>query len=74
MRVHYVKYLTGTDANNHIVRCECGWSFVSTYLATRQRANVHRIMFAHEELRWDNPLRRAVMPHNTSTIARHAAA
>jgi hypothetical protein len=59
---HTLEFQDGTDPRNHIVKCSCGWSFSSTYKGVRDRGLIHQQVFAKEEHRWDDPLRKTVMP------------
>ncbi len=59
---HKCTFTKGTDARNHIARCECGWSFSGTYLAIRARARLHGQVFFDETRSWRDSRREALMP------------
>lgn len=66
MNLHSLTFHTGTDANNHVVRCACGWSFSSTYHAVRDRGQTHALAFKFEDRTWNDPRRQRVMPGTAS--------
>ena len=52
---HNVNYKLGTDANNHIAHCSCGWKYSGTYLEVRRVGAVHCEEANH--LAWHDPKR-----------------
>lgn len=61
MSIHELTFNAGTNARNHVVRCTCGWAYSNTYLAVRERGGMHRVLFADEDRRWNDPKRYAEM-------------
>lgn len=59
---HTVKFKRGSDPRNHIARCNCGYGYAGTYRAVRERADIHRTVFAHEYHPWNDRGRAAIMP------------
>lgn len=70
---HQTNFTLGTDARNHIVRCSCGWAFSGTYIAIRDRANIHRYAFKDEYRKWNDPQRRTEMPPSFARTEARAA-
>ena len=60
--IHKFTHREGTDANNHMAVCTCGWKYASTYLAARARGKLHVTFFGNEYRAWDNPFRTTMMP------------
>ena len=59
---HTLEFIAGTDPRNHVVKCSCGWAFSSTYKGVRERGQTHQEVFAEEERKFNDPLRKTVMP------------
>lgn len=59
---HKLRYTTGSDPRNYVVRCKCGWSYSGTYRAVHKRGPMHVEIFANEPLRWNDKGRQAEMP------------
>lgn len=61
-QIHQSTFTRGSDARNHIARCQCGWGCSGTYNSVRTRAEIHRVTFGYENHAWTHPQRKAVMP------------
>lgn len=61
---HKCEFVKGTDARNHIAKCECGWEFSGTYRSVHDRAQTHSVAFADEDRGWNDLRRRTMMPMN----------
>jgi hypothetical protein len=59
---HAVSYQNGTDPNNWIGRCSCGYAYSSTRNEVRKRLLIHEEFFAEETRAWSDPFRRCMMP------------
>lgn len=59
---HRLRFKPGTDPRNHIVRCDCGWSYSNTHNAVRSRGLTHAQTFKDETRDWDDKKRTTVMP------------
>lgn len=55
--MHKVAYIEGTDARNHIAKCECGWAASGTYRDVRHRGSFHADQ--DNSLEWRDPRRAA---------------
>ena len=66
--MHKVKFESGTNARNHVVRCKCGYAYSNTSLAVRARGLVHLQVFEGEIHRWNDPRRTANMPMHPTPV------
>lgn len=55
--MHSFNVEKGSDPNNYVIRCVCGWAYSSTFLECDKHANHHLHDSKGEERRWDDPLR-----------------
>ena len=64
--MHKLTQIKGTHANNHIVKCKCGWAYSSTHLDCVAVGHGH--LLENNEFAWHDERRRA---QKESPFSRH---